>query len=128
MGCMGLSLEDFSACTPSEFSRIYEQWREREDAALRNTWEQTRLLMLGMLQPWSKKRLTAREVLPLPWDEAAKDGGGTDTKKAAKDGGDTTAKSGNPMNTCSGGTAACEEEDIGERYRAAMRRYGMKGA
>ena len=68
MGCMGLGLEDFCSCTPSEFWKIYESWHERAELTFRAGWEQTRILCASVLQPYSKKRLSAQDIFSLPWD------------------------------------------------------------
>ena len=59
---MGMSLEDFDLCTPPEFKKIFEKWREGEEQQMRRSWEQTRQLALCMLQPWSKNKLEAEDV------------------------------------------------------------------
>lgn len=66
---MGLGLDDFCSCTPSEFWKIYESWQTQAEHAERESWEQTRVLCASMLQPYSKKRLRGRDVFPLPWDD-----------------------------------------------------------
>ena len=38
------------------------QSREHEE------WEQVRMQCLCTLQPWSKKRLEARDIMEFPWD------------------------------------------------------------
>ena len=71
---MGMSRDDFERCTPSEFSRIYECFAERENRLLREGWEQTRTLVSFLLPIYNTKK-TAKQLLPFSWDE--------DTKKAA---------------------------------------------
>ena len=36
---------------------------------IRNGWEETRVICQCVLQPYSKRKLSARDVFPLPWDE-----------------------------------------------------------
>jgi hypothetical protein len=52
-----------------------------------------------MLQPWSEKRLEARDVMQFPWDENKK--GRREERPESKD-------------------------EIMSRYRAAKKAYGMK--
>lgn len=99
MGCMGKSLADFCRCTPSEYEKIWKSWREREERAERAAWERTRMLCLCMLQPWSEKRLEARDVMQFPWDGNKK--GRSEERPESKD-------------------------EIMSRYRAAKKAFGMK--
>jgi len=64
-----MSYEDFERCTPSEFKAVCDCWREREERRRREGWERTRMESLCTLQPWSRKRLEARDVLRFAWDE-----------------------------------------------------------
>lgn len=68
---MGMSLKDFDLCTPPEFKKIFEKWREGEEQQMRRSWEQTRQLALCMLQPWSKNNLEAEDVMVFSWERAA---------------------------------------------------------
>lgn len=68
---MGMSLKDFDLCTPPEFKKIFEKWREGEEQQMRRSWEQTRQLALCMLQPWSKNKLEAEDVMVFSWERAA---------------------------------------------------------
>lgn len=69
MGCMGISREDFCRCTPSEFYAAYEAWSEMRQLEERGSWERMRIQCVCSLQPYSKKRLTARDVMQFPWEE-----------------------------------------------------------
>ena len=73
MGCLRMSLSDFCSCTPFEFNEVYEAWRDGEERSLRNGWEQTRVVCQSMLQPYSKRKLSARDVFPLPWDDEGRE-------------------------------------------------------
>lgn len=95
-GCVGMSLDDFCRCTPSEFRAVHQAWADREQTRMRAEWERTRLTCTCLLQPWSKRRITPKDVLPLPWDE------------------DGAPK---PEPT--------DPATLRKRYREAMRRYGM---
>ena len=64
-----MSLFDFERCTPSEFSRILGKWNEWKAALYRSEWEQTRAIMMAVLQPYCKKKLKASDVAVLPWDK-----------------------------------------------------------
>lgn len=52
-----------------EFSHIYEQYNEREEMTERSAWERMRMLATICVQPYSKKRLKATELMRFPWDE-----------------------------------------------------------
>ena len=69
---MGLSVDDFLGMDTDEFDAVSKAFGEHEDMLERERWERMRLLGLMTVQPWSKKKLTAEKLLPLPWD--VKDG------------------------------------------------------
>ena len=96
MGCMGLGLDDFCSCTPSEFWKAYEAWHDQRESVVRESWEQTRVMCASFLQPYSKKRLTGKDVFPLPWD-------GSQEKEEE-----------------------VNEEERRARYEAAKKRYGIE--
>lgn len=73
MGCIGMSLDDFERCTPSEFYAAWKQWHEQMERMERSSWERMRTLALVYVQPYSKHALSAHELLPLPWDEESKE-------------------------------------------------------
>jgi len=75
LGCVGMSLDDFARCTPSEFWSICEQWRSMEDGRMRDGWEQTRFVAVAMLQPYSKKTLKPHDVAVFPWEKKKTDNG-----------------------------------------------------
>lgn len=65
---MGMSREDFCACTPREFeeaARSFLQWHE---AQRRDDWERMRLLACITVQLHVKGRVTPQGLMPLPWD------------------------------------------------------------
>lgn len=99
VGCMGMSMDDFERCTPAEFERIYARWREQRTNEERSRWERTRSVCMFVLQPWSKKPLKAKDVLPLPWDN----------KTAPED-----------------EEEMMSEEERRKRYEDAKRRYGLR--
>lgn len=74
---MGLSVDDFLGMDTDEFDAASKAFGEHEDMLERERWERMRLLGLMTVQPWSKKKLTAEKLLPLPWD--VKDGTPKDT-------------------------------------------------
>lgn len=71
LGCIGLSLDDFFALTPEEFCSVCKAWQETRDALYRDSWERTRTHATILVQPHTKKQITARQLLPLPWDKVA---------------------------------------------------------
>lgn len=66
---MGMSMDDFCRCTPSEFRAVWDSWNEMRQNREREAWEQLRMQCLCTLQPWSKQRLEARDVMEFPWDK-----------------------------------------------------------
>ena len=78
VGRIGMSIDDFCRCTPSEFSAIAESWNEGEQLKERAAWERTRLQCTCMLQPYSRHGLEPRDVLRFAWDD---DQNGDDTEK-----------------------------------------------
>lgn len=77
MGCMGMRREDWENLSIEEWNAIsfaYYSGIDRED---RGAWERMRTLACLTVQPYSKKKLTPRTLLPLPWDNEEK-------RKAAK--------------------------------------------
>lgn len=101
MGCMGISREDFCRCTPSEFYAAYEAWSEMRQLEDRGRWERMRMQCVCSLQPYSKKRLTARDVMQFPWEEKGEAG---------------SAKAEPPLS----------REELLARYRKARERAGLQ--
>lgn len=79
VGCVGMSVDDFCACDFDEFSGIFRAWQRMRESDERERWEQTRILAWFCVQPHVKKRITPKQLLPLPWDKRE---GGVCTKKA----------------------------------------------
>lgn len=96
LGNIGMRLSDFERCTPAEFSAVYEAWHARREEQIRNDWEQTRMLCLHMIIPYSSKTLRPRDVMEFPWEKRAEPQEETLTP-----------------------------EERRERYQAALHRYGM---
>ena len=69
VGDIGMTLDDFCRCTPAEFTAVAEAWRKAGERRERSGWEQTRMQCLCMLQPYSRHRLSPRDVMRFPWDE-----------------------------------------------------------
>ncbi len=69
MGCVGMSMQDFDRCTPFEFSEIVTAWHRLHESRMHQSWEQTRFLITGIMQPFCKDRLNPRDVMVFDWDE-----------------------------------------------------------
>ena len=69
MGCIGMSYDDFCRCTFGEFESICRAWREMTELREREAWERMRTLGAVSIQPHVRKRLTPRQLLPMPWDK-----------------------------------------------------------
>lgn len=68
MGRVGMSRQDFEHCTPSEFSGIVKEYRDREEALYRDGWERTRVQVVSVANLFSKRGISAKKAFPLPWD------------------------------------------------------------
>ena len=64
LGCVGLSLPDFCALTPSEFRAVCDAWGRRNEGLEQGAWERMRLLATITIQPHVKKRLTPGSCCP----------------------------------------------------------------
>ncbi len=60
--------DDFCKCTFGEFESICKSWREMTENSQRDEWERTRTLAAICIQPHIRKKITPRQLLPLPWD------------------------------------------------------------
>lgn len=69
-----MSLSDFDALTPQEFSAICEAYSDNKQneyqAAHQNAWKRVRFLALFFLMPYSKKTLTERDIAVFDWEKA----------------------------------------------------------
>ncbi len=72
VGCVGMSMHDFCALAPREFSEIYKQWAEAQEVREQGAWERTRLLATFAVQPYSKKKLQPKDLLVFPWEKPEK--------------------------------------------------------
>ena len=68
MGCIGMSIDDFDRCTPTEISDIYGAWMKGREAIERQQWERDRWVATCLLQPYSKKALKPRDLAVFPWE------------------------------------------------------------
>lgn len=69
---MGMSLQDFCSCTPSEFKSIFDAWREREEATTHREWETTRSIISAVIAPYANRAVDIKKVMPFPWDDKEK--------------------------------------------------------
>lgn len=69
LGCIRLSFDDFCGCTPEEFESICKAYHDQREADYKDEWERMRLLATYAIQPHIKKKITAQNLLPLPWDK-----------------------------------------------------------
>lgn len=106
MGCLGMSLDDFYQCTPSEFYAVWEAWSENRSQTEHGMWERARMLALCTLQPYMNKKLRPQDVMQFPWDK--------ENEKMGK------SKDGEPETP-----SEISREEFMERYRKARERRGM---
>lgn len=69
LGCIGMSMQDFERCTPSEFKAIFDAWNRGRERLERSEWERVRMSCLCALQPYSKKKLNATDIMKFPWEK-----------------------------------------------------------
>lgn len=101
MGCMGMSMDDFCRCTPSEFNKAYEAWGECQERLERSAWERMRMQCLCSLQPYSSKKLRAEDLMRFPWEEEQK------------------------KSPCQEVQEELSHEEVMARYREAVERAGL---
>ena len=99
MGCIGMSMDDFCRCTPSEFYAAYEAWNEMQTSRERGRWERIRMQCLCSMQPYSKSKLTPHDIMRFPWEDKHL----PQVEKKEK----------------------LSREEIMDRYRAAKKRAGL---
>lgn len=63
-----MSHDDFCKSTVEEFESICKAWREMTEGNNRDAWERARIMTAIIIQPHLKKKITPRQLLPLPWD------------------------------------------------------------
>ena len=102
MGCIGMSMDDFCRCVPSEFYEAYEAWSEMRESTERGRWERMRMQCLCSLQPYSKDRLRAQDIMQFPWEQENTSGDGAADKHAE-----------------------VSHEEMMARYREAKQRMGL---
>lgn len=69
IGNIGMLLDDFFRLEVPEFHAIYNAWKEQEEQKDRDSWERARMIATICIQPYSKKSLSPKKVLHLPWDD-----------------------------------------------------------
>lgn len=63
-----MSFEEFCAYDFDEFEHITRAWHSMTDEQNRDEWERMRILATICIQPHTKKKLTPKQLIPLPWD------------------------------------------------------------
>ena len=69
LGCIGMSMQDFCQCTPSEFKAIFDAWQLGQQQREHSEWERVRMQCLCSLQPYSAKHLQAADIMQFPWEK-----------------------------------------------------------
>ncbi|MGM9870465.1 MAG: hypothetical protein ACI31E_01560 [Muribaculaceae bacterium] len=67
-----MSRADFCLCTPEEFQAMAETWNETRQSEERAAWERARLIAYMTAAPYLSRKMTPRQIFPLPWDAEAK--------------------------------------------------------
>lgn len=68
-----MSHDDFCKCYYEEFESICKAWREMNEGQNREAWERARIIATIAIQPHIKKKITPKQLLPLPWDKKTPD-------------------------------------------------------
>ncbi len=68
---MGMCPGDFRHFTPAEFEVVTSEFSADRQEQTRDRWECMRLLASITIQPHVRRKLTPRQLLPLPWDKDA---------------------------------------------------------
>ena len=55
--------------TPEEYRHVVDAWKDARESLQRDSWERMRIGAAIGIQPWVKKKVTAQELVPLPWDD-----------------------------------------------------------
>lgn len=66
---MGMRPDDFRHLTPAEFEAISSEFSADRQEQTRDRWERISLLASITIQPHVRRKLTPRQLLPLPWDK-----------------------------------------------------------
>lgn len=66
---MGMSHDTFAALTIPEFEKAFIRWRDIREREERTPWEVMRLEVAMILQPFVKKEIDPKKILPLPWEK-----------------------------------------------------------
>ena len=61
-------MADLRRMTVEELEAVVDEWSKGRESDYQDSWERMRLLATIVIQPHLKKRLSAKELLPLPWD------------------------------------------------------------
>ncbi len=69
IGNIGMLMGEFLDMDFEVFRFVYKAWAEQEETRERSAWERTRVLATLCVQPYSKRRLSPKDVIPLPWDK-----------------------------------------------------------
>lgn len=67
-----MDFDTFCRLTPAEFGAIVESWNKEKEREEKAEWERMRLLACISIQPHISKKITPRQLVPLPWDEEKK--------------------------------------------------------
>ncbi len=65
----GMSVNDFSSLSPSEWAMIIEELKHREENEYKDNWERTRQIVFSALRPHISDNLSLEDLFPLPWDK-----------------------------------------------------------
>lgn len=67
-----MSRNDFFISTPEEFESVAQAWADSRLADQREAWERARLIAYMAAAPHLSRKMTPRQLIPLPWDTEAR--------------------------------------------------------
>lgn len=73
LGEIGLTHDYFYSLTPRVFNNITVGYFRRKDQDFKNSWEQTRQVVVSVLMPHLKKGTSTANILKFPWHEEQND-------------------------------------------------------
>ena len=71
-GQVGLMPSQFYDLLPREWANLVDGWNERQSRKEQTEWERTRWMTTILLNPHTKKRIKAKDLIVFPWEKEAK--------------------------------------------------------
>lgn len=72
LGFFGWKPGEFWESTPREFANAWKGWQRAREMNARDEWERTRALAMFAVLPFSKKKISATDLIRFKWDQEGK--------------------------------------------------------